>query len=386
MNLKYIFTLLNSKKKFRFPKKNDVLLYDDHGIDLMKILFSKNDFSILNTRKEIIHLPILIICLLNFKFKLDDYFFYFIRYVDPKIIVTHNDNYISFYNLARRFKNKKFIAIQRSVRSYHNDIYSFFKNNFKINGTTKFSIEKFFIYNKQTQKEFNKYVDADFEVIGSAIANNNKSKIKTNEVISWVSNYVRTTNDKSIFYTGTGDVLKEDIKLKSIKLVEVINNFCKSRKLKFNILAKMNPLVDGPELVAQEKKFYEGFLSNERFNLIENKHRDNFKELDRSAIVIGEVSNLLYESIFRGNKTFFLNLYPDHKILNTKRFGYLSGYPSIGPFWANSTSSSIEESLDKILKMTKDQWENTINTYNPELIYFDENNSKLKDYFKSEGF
>ena len=156
MNLKYIFTLLNSKKKFRFPKKNDVLLYDDHGIDLMKILFSKNDFSILNTRKEIIHLPILIICLLNFKFKLDDYFFYFIRYVDPKIIVTHNDNYISFYNLARRFKNKKFIAIQRSVRSYHNDIYSFFKNNFKINGTTKFSIEKFFVYNKQTQKEFNK--------------------------------------------------------------------------------------------------------------------------------------------------------------------------------------------------------------------------------------
>mgnify|MGYP001232589446 CR=1 FL=1 len=386
MNLKYIFTLLNSKKKFRFPKKNDVLLYDDHGIDLMKILFSKNDFSILNTRKEIIHLPILIICLLNFKFKLDDYFFYFIRYVDPKIIVTHNDNYISFYNLARRFKNKKFIAIQRSVRSYHNDIYSSFKNNFKINGTTKFSIEKFFIYNKQTQKEFNKYVDADFEVIGSAIANNNKSKIKTNEVISWVSNYVRTTNDKSIFYAGTDDVLKEDIKLKSIKLVEVINNFCKSRKLKFNILAKMNTLVDGPELVTQEKKFYEKFLSNEHFNLIENKHRDNFRELDRSAIVIGSVSNLLYESIFRGNKTFFLNLYPDHKILNTKRFGYLSGYPSIGPFWANSTSSSIEESLDKILKMTKDQWENTINTYNPELIYFDENNSKLKDYFKSEGF
>ena len=70
----------------------------------------------------------------------------------------------------------------------------------------------------------------------------------------------------------------------------------------------MNPLVDGPELVAQEKKFYEGFLSNERFNLIENKHRDNFKELDRSAIVIGEVSNLLYESIFRGNKTFNLLL------------------------------------------------------------------------------
>ena len=98
MNLKLIFTLLKSQKNFRFPKKSDVLLYDDHGIDLMKILFSNNNFSILNTRKEIINLPILIICLLNFKFKLDDYFFYYIKYVDPKIIVTHNDNYISFYN------------------------------------------------------------------------------------------------------------------------------------------------------------------------------------------------------------------------------------------------------------------------------------------------
>ena len=90
-------------------------------------------------------------------------------------------------------------------------------------------------------------------MIGSAIANNNKPKIKTNEVISWVSDYVRTTDDKSIFFTGTDDVLKKDIKIKSIKLVGVINNFCKSRKIKFNILAKMNPLVDGPELVAQEK-------------------------------------------------------------------------------------------------------------------------------------
>ena len=386
MKLKYIFTLLKSLKHFSLPKKSDVLLYDDHGISLMKKLFPKNNFSILNTRKQIINLPILIICLLNFKIKLEDYLFFYIKHVDPKIIVTHNDNYISFYILSQRFKNKKFIAIQRSVRSYHNDIYSVFKNYFKINNSTKFSIEKFFIYNKQSQKEFSKYVDANFEVIGSAIANNNKPKIKTNEVISWVSNYVRTTDNKSIFYTGTDDVLKEDIKIKSIKSIEVINNFCKSRKLKFNILAKMNSLVDGPELVAQEKKFYEGFLSNQHFNLIENKHRDNFKELDRSAIVVGEVSNLLYESIFRGNKTFFITFYPDHQILNTKKFGYLSGYPSIGPFWSNNTSSHIEESLDEVLKMTNAQWEKTKNVYNPELIYFDENNSKLKNYFKSIGF
>ena len=115
MNLKLIFTLLKSQKNFRFPKKNNVLLYDDHGIVLMKMLFSNNNFSILNTRKEIINLPILIICLLNFKFKLDDYFFYYIKYVDPKIIVTHNDNYISFYNVARRFKNKKFYSYHQSL-------------------------------------------------------------------------------------------------------------------------------------------------------------------------------------------------------------------------------------------------------------------------------
>ena len=386
MNLKLIFTLLKSQKNFRFPKKSDVLLYDDHGIDLMKILFSNNNFSILNTRKEIINLPILIICLLNFKFKLDDYFFYYIKYVDPKIIVTHNDNYISFYNVAQRFKNKKFIIIQRSVRSYHSDIYPLLKKKIEINGSPKFSIDKFFVYNKQTQKEFSKYVDADFEVIGSAIANDHKQKNKTDEVISYVSNYAKSADDKSIYYTGTDDILKKDIRNSCIKDIRLIYNFCRSKKFKLNILAKMNILIVGPELVALEKKFYEEALPNRQFDLIECKNRDNFKELDRSALVIGEVSNLLYESIFRGNKTFFLNSYPDHKILNTKRFGYLSGYPSAGPFWANSTCTNIEESLNKVLKMTSYQWKETTNIYNPELIYLDENNSKLKNYFKLQGF
>ncbi|MDA9624561.1 hypothetical protein N9S62_04720, partial [Pelagibacteraceae bacterium] len=288
--------------------------------------------------------------------------------------------------VARRFKNKKFIVIQRSVRSYHNDIYPLLKKKIKINGSTKFSIDKFFVYNKQTQKEFSKYVDANFEIIGSAIANNNKQKNKTNEVISYVSNYAKSTDDKSIYYTGTDDVLKKDIRNTCIKDIRLIYNFCRSKKFKLNILAKMNILVVGPELVALEKKFYEEALPSRQFDLIEYKNRDNFKELDRSALVIGEVSNLLYESIFRGNKTFFLNSYPDHKILNTKRFGYLSGYPSAGPFWANSTCTNIEESLNKVLKMTSYQWKETTNIYNPELIYLDENNSKLKNYFKLQGF
>lgn len=389
MKLRYILTFLKSKKIFSFPKKNNILLYDDHGIDLMKILFSKNDFSILNTRKEIIHLPILIICLLNFKFKLDDYFFYFIRYVDPKIIVTHNDNYISFYNLARRFKNKKFIAIQRSVRSYHNDIYQLLENYFKINGSIKFSIEKFFVFNKQAQKEYSKYINASFEVIGSAIANNNTNKKinRSSEVISWVSGYIRETDSKSIFFTGTDDVLKEDINQRTIEKIKSIIDFCKSRKLKFNILGKMDSLSDGPQLVEQEKKFYEKYFSYDQYNFIESNNRDNFKELDQSALVVGVNSNLLYESLFRGNKTYFFNLYPDHRLLSTKQFGYLSGYPVFGPFWAKApTSEKLFENIDKILEMTNDQWKKITNIYNPELIYFDENNSKLKNYFKNQGF
>ena len=64
MNLKSFFHIFfKSKKIFKLPKKKNVLLFDFHGIDLMKSLFNEKDFSILHTRKEIINLPILIICL-----------------------------------------------------------------------------------------------------------------------------------------------------------------------------------------------------------------------------------------------------------------------------------------------------------------------------------
>ena len=97
MNLKsFFYIFFKSKKIFKLPNKKNVLLFDLHGINLMKSLFNEKNFSILHTRKEVVNLPILIICLLNFKFKLYDYFFFYIKYVNPKIIVTHNDNYLVF--------------------------------------------------------------------------------------------------------------------------------------------------------------------------------------------------------------------------------------------------------------------------------------------------
>ena len=378
MNLKSFFHIF-----FKSKKKN-VLLFDFHGIDLMKSLFNEKDFSILHTRKEIINLPILIICLFNFKFKIHDYLFCYIKYVNPKIIVTHNDNYLVFYQLAKKIKDKKFIAIQRCVRSYHNDIYSIFEKYLKNNAHNKFCIEKFFVFNKQSQKIFGKYIDTNFEVIGAATSNKIKKSFRNkSNLISYVSNFSIKNINETNFYSGTTDVKTLDINSRSNKAIRLVGEYCMSRNLEFNILAKMSGF-RGHRLINLEKIFYEKILKGIKFNLILNKSRDNFKELDRSAIVIGEVSNLLYESIFRGNKTFFLCTHPDHKILNTKKFGYLSGLPFTGPFWTDYDNLfKVKKIIDNLLKMTTDEWQETKNKFSPELIYFDEDNSILKNYFRS---
>ena len=385
MNLKsFFYIFFKSKKIFKLPNKKNVLLFDLHGINLMKSLFNEKNFSILHTRKEVVNLPILIICLLNFKFKLYDYLFFYIKYVNPKIIVTHNDNYLVFYQLAKKLKDKKFIAIQRCVRSYHNDIYSIFEKYLKNDIHNKFCIEKFFVYNKQSQKIFEKYVHANYEIIGAATTNKIKNSFRNKEnLISYVSNFsIKNINDANI-YSGTTDVKTSEINLRTSKVIRLLGEYCVSRNLEFNILAKMSG-VRGKRLVDLEKVFYERILKGIKFNLILNKSRDNFKELDRSKIVIGEVSNLLYESIFRGNKTFFLFAHPDHKILNTKKFGHLSGLASTGPFWSDYNNlSNVKKIIDNVLKMNDKEWQETASKFNPELIYFDENNSILKNYFKS---
>ena len=124
--LKIFKILFFSKISFFKPQKKKILLYDGEDLKLAEKVLGKN-FQVLHTRYEKFYLNILIKTFLKHGFK-SNYLKYcgeFKNFVNPKIIITFNDNSINFFNLD---KNGTFsIAVQRGYRTYHNDILEVFK-------------------------------------------------------------------------------------------------------------------------------------------------------------------------------------------------------------------------------------------------------------------
>ena len=114
--------LIHSRWKICPPKERDVLIFD--GIkNPFKEYFKKSNYNVLYRRGEEINLFILLICILKLKISSKCYFKFFIKYANPKIILTAIDNLETFYTLYKITKVPN-LFIQNGVRSAWNDVFT----------------------------------------------------------------------------------------------------------------------------------------------------------------------------------------------------------------------------------------------------------------------
>ena len=116
---KYIF----SNFEFTRPTKYKILFYDNVNSSLIKKRLHEKDYSTLHVRGEKLNIMVLIKMFLNFKFNFKNYIYYYIKCVQPKIVITCIDNDYNFYTLKEKFPRIIFIAIQGGYRGQHNDFF-----------------------------------------------------------------------------------------------------------------------------------------------------------------------------------------------------------------------------------------------------------------------
>ena len=88
----------------------------------MKFLNQKK-YSIFFVRNEEINLYVLLICILKRKINREEYIKIFIRYANPKIILTAIDNSHIFHKLKDYLSGKiKIVSIQNASRTYWGDL------------------------------------------------------------------------------------------------------------------------------------------------------------------------------------------------------------------------------------------------------------------------
>ena len=91
--------LFKCKFRFTFPKHKKVLINDGSMSDFVFTLIEKEECEILHTRFEEINIPILLLAVSNLnKGPLSKkYVDCYIKRVNPKVVLTINDNKLSFY-------------------------------------------------------------------------------------------------------------------------------------------------------------------------------------------------------------------------------------------------------------------------------------------------
>ena len=117
---------------------------------------------------------------MNFKFSYFDYIINYIKFTQPKLIITSIDNNIAFYKIKYEL-NVLTIFFQNGQRLSQNDIFSILRNKNKKKITQNFSVDLMNVFDQTTSNNFLKIIKGTTNISGSILNNDRKiSKFKKN--------------------------------------------------------------------------------------------------------------------------------------------------------------------------------------------------------------
>lgn len=341
----YLLKIFKVKFYFFKPVKNSILLFDYILEDyLQKIL--KKKISVLYRRGEVLNLHVAFKVILNhgfYNFK-KNYIFYYITFVNPKLIITLNDIHPTFYQLKERFNNSiKTVAVQNGhllKKSFKS-----FKYISNPSVSTNFLLSNYYVSTY-------KFINSKKKFIGS-LRNNFYEKKKEDKVkkILFISQFQPG-------FIGLKE--EQELIVKEKKLIEYLNVFNNIKKI---------PIVIATKLIKKEiyKKY---FKVNSSFKFIDGKNfADKYKYIDRCHMTVFMDSTLGMESLSRGNKVVSFPLRRSKDLLNN--------------FY---TSSKLDykiflKKVDYIFHMKNNTWRDKIKTGNK--FVYNPNNTEFKRTIES---
>ena len=333
---KILITIFLSKKIFKKPETKSVLIINEDLSSFIKRYLNKN-FDILDTRfhyfpNRKLNLYVLINCFLKLKFTFFDYICEYIKFVQPKILVTLIDNDPLFYRLKTFFPNTKTIMIQNALRTLQKEDILSQSNQIK---KKIFSVDYYFCFNEAIGNQFKSLLKCSVVPIGSFRSNfYKKKKIKKKYEFTYISVYRYHTKigpeDKIFFKNLEKYLLKKD------KTLTILGSQSLYQKNEYN--------------------FYKSIFKNINFEFIGRSHkRDTYRILDQSNITVNIDSSAGYESLSRKNKVGFFCIRGNKYPFNSLKFGWPNSLQNKGLFWTDKNNFVELNRVLNYLTKTNDQ-------------------------------
>ena len=369
--------LISSKLIFTKPPRKKILIYDEVGSELILRNLNKDIAHIFYSRlnKGIkTSLNIYIILKLIFKFNLSkiNYLKLYLKYVNPKLIITLIDNNETFYHL-KKYTKCKTMFIQGAMRHSLNDIFSENKKPKEKN----LSVDYMLVFNDVTGKKYKSFLKGNVVQIGSFRSNTNiKRSTKKKIDLIYISTF-RDFKDSDIF-SPINNTLWSDYRKNEIKLFKIIYDYLKKEKIKLTILGSKRQHSE------KEHNYFKNYFDPKYLKFIpQEKKRPTYSMIDNSKLVITCDSTLGYEALSRGNKTAFFSIRGENYPLNARKFGSFVKMKKKGPYWTNSaTKEEFYRVINYLKNVKQKEFSKKISFFRSNLCHYDSGNKKFKSIIK----
>ena len=366
LKLKKILNLfINIKIIFKKPVKADLLLFDGVIEEFFAFSLKKYKYEILHIRLEKLNFWILISTLLQLKFDLKHYCINYIKYCEPKLILTSADNAILFYQLKKYFNDIKFVSVQNGYRFGYQKTFKHL-SELKNRGHDLRS-DFIFFFGNSIKNYYKKFIKFKPLILGSYRNNSvpiSKKKIINNSILH-ISGW-RTKKgwfDESLEKT----------------VVSSVASFCFKYQIKLYILpySKKNPS-KFDENLEQEEKFFKTNLKKYKFKLLKkNSMFDSYKLIDKFNLITFIDSTLGYESISRGKKIVSFSI---RKIKNNRpnTFGFPEFNKKSGFFFTcKNSNNEFNRILSNTWRISQKNWKKKYFKKLNNLMIYNTGNSRL---------
>jgi surface carbohydrate biosynthesis protein len=353
--VKVIFVLTKCRFDFKLVKKERLLVFDTLSLELVSKL---KKFEVLDVRYKVFNFWILLENFLQFKFTFRDYILTFISKVNPKVVITFNDNYLLFFKLKTYFPKIKFIAVQNGYR------HKLQLEDFKKFKNSKLSVDYFFTFGKNSEIFYKKFLKCDnFIELGSFRNNNIKLK--------------KSTEKKNILFISQfryKNLNKDDNFNFYSEIIIIINIFCMKKKIKlFVATASIKNYLE-------EKLFLFSKLPKKHnvYEIKKKKRYGNYSLINKFETIVFVDSTLGYEAIARNKKVIAISCRKDKDKI-TSPFGFPTNKKKRGFFFTNFNSKKeILRVLNNVYSLPKIKWLKNYQEKLDRLMTFNKNNIKLQ--------
>lgn len=364
--MKYFYLLINIVKRkidlnITPPKKNSIAVVDACNLDVLeRSILHGLSYTVIHIRREKLYLSLNIIIrvFLN-KARMNTgvnsaYVLTMLEYIRPKVVITFNDNN-NLLGICSRHYKALYLSIQNGMRTgtviskcklaYIPTLYCFGRSEIDLYKREKVLVDNFFD-------------------VGSIRASYYRANLAVDRPIKYdlclVSQY------RSSVVAGEYPAFKRGLDV----LYEYIFRYLKGRSLRFSIA-----MVSSSEEGELEETYYKTIFG-ESVKLLYNNRKvmQSYCNVDKSNVLIGLNSTLMYEAFGWGKKVLFTNFSGDinHDFIT----GGDAKLPSISTrvnFVKENSFKVFERTLDQLIILPKNSYNDSVSDARKYLMNYSPN-------------